>query len=311
MNIRLASGSLVTAMLFACAPALAATATAISFLNMSYEPNILGPNNTSCTSSNVSFYECDRVLDAPLLATDPDGVRSEVTFYREAYSPLGDGSTPDGILKGQARAYALPGSLHAEVEVQLTGRGYSPGNGISGFGYVAVEDRLRITSETLATGTAVVLNTQFAVGGQGRGSVGLSIRGSRPPIPGLAGVFGDSDNSNSNSISLDSISGQFTAYVGENLYLEYWLRASTGVSDGLWKPIDVLNGRNASSSYGNSAYLYFAAEDPSVQWVADSGASYRAAVVPEPGTYAMMLLGLAGLAAIARRRASRQFAASR
>lgn len=174
--------------------------------------------------------------------------------------------------------------------------------GVTGLASVQVEDRIQVKSATLAQGTAVVLTTLLDVSGTGRGNLSLSIRGSRPGLPGIVGVFGDSNYTNSEGASLQSIAGQFTAYVGETLFIDYYLNASTGVSNAGWGALDVLNGRARTSNYGSSAYLYFASVDPSVQWVADSGASYRAAVVPEPGSYAMMLLGLTVLGGVAKRR---------
>lgn len=293
------------ALLLAGAPALAATATVISYVDQSYNPNAVGLG--SCVEGISSAYDrsCHRLNDEPLLATDPDGVRTQVVFERTLFLPGNTGQVPNRIVTGVAAAYARPGSLHADVEVQVNGSGGLVTGGVSGLASVQIDDRIQVTSATLAKGTAVALTTQLDVNGTGRGSLSLLIRGSRPGFPGLVGVFGDSNYTNSDSESLQSIAGQFTAYVGETLLLEYYLSASAGVSNAGWTEIDVLNGRARRSDYGSSAYLYFASADPAVQWVSDSGASYRVAVVPEPGSYATMLLGLFALGALAKRRSGR------
>lgn len=289
-------------MLFASAPILAATATVISYVDSSYNPNGVGLG--SCASGQTSGYDrkCHRLNDEPLLASDIDGVQTQVSFQRDLFLPGNTGQVPNYILEGTVSAYALPGSLHAKVEVQLNGFGGLISGGVTGLASVQVEDSIKVTSATLAKGTAVVLTTQLDVSGTGRGDLSLSIRGQRPGLPGFVGVFGDRNYADRDSESLQDIGGQFTAYVGETLFIDFYLRASAGVPNAGWKQIDVLNGRTARSDYGNSAYLYFASANPAVQWVADSGASYRVAVVPEPGTYAMMLFGLVALGAVARRR---------
>lgn len=311
MKTRACFWSIATALLFGAAPALAATATVISYVDSSFNPNGVGLG--SCVSGESSSFDrkCHRLNDEPLLVTDPDGVRTQVSFQREIFLPSNTGQVPNRLLTGFAQAYALPGSLHAEVEVQVDGFGGGVSGGVTGLASAQIEDRIKVTSATLAKGTAVVLSTLLDVNGTGRGNLSLTIRGSRPGLPGLVGVFGESNYTDRDDESLESIGGQFTAYVGETLWLDYYLNASAGVSNAGWGQIDVLNGRARSSSYGNSAYLYFASADPAVQWVSDSGASYRVAVVPEPSTYAMMLLGLVGLGASARRKVFKAFGFSR
>jgi PEP-CTERM motif len=311
MKSRSAVWPVATALLFAGAPALAATATVISYVDSSYNPNGVGIG--SCVEGISSSYDrsCHRLNDAPLLATDPDGVETQVTFHRELFSPGNTGQVPNRVLDGTARAYALPGSLHANVEVRLDGFGGGIGGGVTGLASAQIEDRIKVSSATLAKDTAVVMTTQLDVSGKGRGNLSLTIRASRPGFSGLVRVFDDSNYTDSESESLQSIAGQFTAYVGESLYLDYYLNASTGVSNAGWTQIDVLNGRARNSDYGNSAYLYFASVDPAVEWISDSGALYRVAEVPEPRSWAMMLLGLAALGAIAKRRRLHGLAALR
>lgn len=104
--------SVASALLFAGAPALAATATVISYVDRSYNPNAVGLG--SCVEGITVAHDrsCHRLNDAPLLATDPDGVRTQILFQREVFLPANTGSVPNRILYGLATAYALPGSLH-------------------------------------------------------------------------------------------------------------------------------------------------------------------------------------------------------
>lgn len=311
MKHRKLPSSVAILLLFVCAPVLAAkastNATAISFVNLSYAPRTLGPSNTSCTGSFVEGYACDRQIEAPLRSTDPDGVQTSVFFQHDFGT---EGNTDYFILKGQARAYALPGSLHAEAEVWAVGSGGAPGwvPGVSAFGYVEAEDQIKVKSSTLAKGAPVNMTTFLDISGEGYGGVYLSIYTYRAGI--RSNLFGSGNNSPSAIDSLQDIHGAFTTHVGETLYLEYWLRASAGVSNYNWTQIDVLNGRHADSRYGNSAHLYFASLDPAVELGADSGASYVLAAVPEPSTYAMVLIGLLVVPAAANRRRSRQPAAN-
>ena len=280
MDIRIASCSLAATVLLASAPALAATAkaTVITYVGTSNSSS-LNPSNAQCNSAFV-VHECEQFIDAPLLATDPDGVRAQTVFRRDGIVPPQGGSQAPGAAEGKATAYALPGSLHAEVEVQVYGAGYFPGQGAAGYGFAQIEDRLKITSSTLANGTAVTMATTMAINGEGRGSAYLRITTLRSTTINQTTTLVYEEDVASASADLESLSGQFIAYVGETLNLDFGLRASAGVNNFSWGPIDVINGRASSSKYGNSAYLYFASEDPNVQWVADSGASYMAAVVP-------------------------------
>ena len=234
----------------------------MSYVDMQRDLSQLGVG-ISCAGNSAGF-ECDQAFDAPLLASDIDGVNTRVDFARALYRPGSTSVAPDGVLTGNARA-----------------------------------------SSTLAPGTAVTFTTHLDISGMGQGDLYLRVRGSRDALSGLDQVFLDSTRSTSDTASLEDIHGQFTAYVGETLWLDYALTAKARAHNLSWQQIDTSNGRAAGSDYGNSAYLYFASADPTVQWVAESGASYMTTAVPEPGTYALMLLGLPVLAGMARRRTQR------
>lgn len=293
MRIVAAKTSVALFLAFASLSAQAATATVYAHVETVYEPNVLGPNNTSCTTNNAT-RECNRLLDAPLSVSDPDGVSASSALQRDVFAPGNTSAIPNFILTGNAAAQALPGSLHAVADVQVTGAGGASIAGISGYGYAAIEDQIRVRSSTLADGAAVTLNTLLDITGSGGGSLFLSIRGRRNGVLN-AGVFGDTNNASGVPRTIDDIGGSFTAFVGETLNIEYGLRASTGSSAALWTEIDVLNGRTSRSSYGNSAYLYFSSADPAADVFIDGVSGYDYVLpppVPEPGTALMLLLGL-------------------
>jgi len=301
--------SIAFSTLFISAPALAAKATVISYLGNSNSSS-LGPSSAQCgVFQSATGHECEMKVDVPLLPGTFEGlygfqgIVAQTTYVREGVVPPGVFGIGPGIATGTAQARALPGSLHAQVEVQLNGSAYFSGIGVGGYGYAEVEDKIKVRSATLADGTAVQMSAQLGIAGTGRGAASLRVDTLRSTTNNVSTtlVF-DQDVASSSTDSLESLSGSFTAYVGESLNIVFALRASAGLSNAAWRSADVLNGRISSSSYGNSAYLYFASDDPSVQWVADSGASYRVAEIPEPGTYAMMLFGLVALGTFAKRR---------
>ena len=298
-------------LLLACAslPARAATATVYAHVENLHEPLAMGPGNTSCSTNNI-VRQCYRLLDQALLVTDPDGVSVDSQFYRDVFTQGNTTGVPNFIFTGSANALALPGSLHASVEVQINGKGgtdiYTP-PGISGFGFVAIEDQIKVLSSTLAKGTAVTLNTLLDITGEGPGTLFLDVRGKRNGISNAI-VFSDTHNASAPPRRIEDIGGSFTAYVGETLNIEYSLRASAGASRAGWSEIDVLNGKAEHSAYGNSAFLYFSAADPAAGVVIDGvGGHDYLLPVPEPGMALMLMLGLGvvGLGARQRRRGAR------
>lgn len=279
--------------------AMAATATISTEVNSLFDPNGVS-SQFGCGNDST----CDRDLleDEPLLVSDRDGVSASSSVSYSFFSSLNTTSVPNFSYTGSAQARALPGSLHASAEVQITGTGgSSPASGISARGHVVVVDQLKVTSSTLANRTLVTLNVLLDITGQGRGRVGLIVRGRKAGLFGPVGLFGDEDIANSNLDSLQDISGQFTAEVGDTLRLEYFLQSSAGVSDSSWSTADRLNGRAANSNYGNSAFLYFSAADPvNVTLQGLSGHDY---VQPNPVPLPAALWSLlSGVAFLARRR---------
>lgn len=284
--------------------AQAATAWVAAHVETVFNRLTLGPGNTSCSTNNI-LRECNQWVDEPLLGSDPDGVWVSSELYHDVFLPGNVSSVPNMVFTGNAIARARPGSLHASVDVRLDGTGGGQ-PGMSAYGYVEIDDQIKIRYSTLADGTAVTLSALLDISGEGPGSIFLSVHGRRNGIfPWL--VFGDSDNASGTPRRIDDIGGSFTAFVGETLYVNYGLRASNGVSTAAWEQIDVLNGRAAQSSYGNSAYLYFSSADPSADVFIEGASGYdyvQPPPVPEPETALLMLLGLGvvGFGALKRRR---------
>ena len=239
---------------------MAATATVSTEVN-----SLFDPNGVTAQFGCGSDPTCDRaaVENLPLLVSDPDGVSGASSVNYAFFAPDNTTGVPNFSYSGTAEAKASPGSLHASADVRVTGAGgASPAQGISARSHVMVIDQLKVISPTLADRTPVTLNVLLDITGQGRGRAGIVVRGRKAGFAGPVGLFGDDDIANSNLDSLDDISGQFTAEVGDTLRFEYFLQSSAGVSDSAWSATDILNGRTANSNYGNSAYLYFAAADP-------------------------------------------------
>jgi hypothetical protein len=311
--MRFALWNLSAALLLALASlsAQAATAWVGAHVETVFNRLTLGPGNTSCSTNNI-LRECNQLIDEPLLAGDPDGVWVSSELYHDVFLPGNVSAVPNMVFTGNAIARARPGSLHASAEVKLVGTGGGP-PGISAYGYVEIDDQIKVRSSTLADGTAVTLSALLDITGLGPGSISLNVRGSRNGIfPWL--VFGDSDNASGTPRRLEDIGGSFTAFIGETLYVNYALRASTGVSTAGWQQIDVQNGRAAASTYGNSAYLYFSSADPAVDVFIEGESGYdyvQPPPVPEPETVLLMLsgLGVVGFAALKRRRNLRSCAA--
>lgn len=302
MRIAIASSSAAILLALASPTVHAATATVYAHVETRYEPNVIGPGNTSCTTNNDT-RECNRLLDQPLLVTDQNGVSTGSQLRREVFAATNTGGVPNFLLTGDAYALALPGSLHASVTVDVTGMGGAFVPGISGYGYAAVEDRIRIRSSTLDNGTAVTLSTVFNITGIGEGTLYLNVVGRRDGIETV--LFGGTESSNSAQRSIAGMGGSFIAFIGETLDVDYSLRASTGVSTAAWQADEVANGRTSQSIYGNSAYLYFASADPAVDVYIDGVGGYdyvQPPAIPEPHMALLMMLGLAVVSAGAMRR---------
>jgi len=273
---------------------LAATATVVTEVNVLFEPN---GQTTMLGCGNGVDCDKDTVLDAPLLVTDPDGVSASSSLNFAFFGSTNNSGVPNFLHTGSALAHALPGSLHAAAEVQLTGTGgggSTPRPGVTAIGYVEVRDQIKVNSSTLPDRTVVTLNVLMEITGQGRGQVGVTVRGRKAGISGLAGLFGDDQIAGDEDESLQGISGQFTAEVGSTLTIDYFLRSSTGVPTAGWGAADRLNGRARNSDYGNSAYLYFSVADPqNVSLEGLGGYDYvQPNPVPLPATFWLLLPGL-------------------
>lgn len=271
-----------------------------------FERLAFGPQNTSCGSTTIA-RQCIRLLDQPLLVTDPDGVSVSSRLDRDLFNPDNDTGAPNFVFTGTASAKALPGSLHASVDIQIGGKGGRTATtppGLSGYGYAAIEDQIKVRSATLADGSAVTLSTVLNISGEGPGTLFLSVRGKRDGVFN-ANVFGGTNNASGTPRRLEDIGDSFTAFVGETLSVEYVLRASNGASTALWAAIDVLNGRAAQSSYGSSAFLYFSSVNPAENVFIEGVSGYNYLLpVPEPATALLTLLDL-GVVGLGVRRRSR------
>jgi hypothetical protein len=153
--------SIAFATLYFSAPALAAKATVISYLGNSNSGS-LGPSSAQCgVLQSATGHECEMKVDVPLIPGTFEGlygfqgIVAQTTYVREGVVPPAVVGIGPGIATGTAQARALPGSLHAQVEVQLNGSAYFSGIGVGGYGYAEVEDKIKVRSATLADGTAV------------------------------------------------------------------------------------------------------------------------------------------------------------
>jgi hypothetical protein len=122
LRIAIASSSAAVLFAFASPAGRAATASGRAHVETKYEPNAIGPDNTSCNTHNDA-RECNRLLDQPLLVTDQNGVSTASLLRREVFVPTSTGGVPNFLLAGNAHALALPGSLHASVTVEVSGTG--------------------------------------------------------------------------------------------------------------------------------------------------------------------------------------------
>ena len=83
----------------------------MSYVDMQRDLSQLGVG-ISC-AGNPEGFECDQAFDAPLLASDIDGVNTRVDFARALYRPGSTSVVPEGVLTGNARAYATALDQHS------------------------------------------------------------------------------------------------------------------------------------------------------------------------------------------------------
>lgn len=270
--------------------ATAATVIAESYLVTQSANNVLNP--PGCTTGSTTFTECVHVtqsigLGAPLTTT------GTVTTLRSTFDAAG---LPNFVMNGNAHASASFGHLHASAFVQVQGKG---GDNVSvgGRSYAQVTDRVTIQSSVLPVGTPVSIKVLMDVNGHGGGALyfGLS-RFQKVVQANDIGFPAD---------SLDDYETTFSAKVGDKVTVSYGLMAYTRVFSTLWRPIDVLNGRNNNADYGNSAYIYMGGVDPALDITlqSDSGGFLYPipSAVPEPDAAWLLLIGLSMLAWRARR----------
>ena len=271
--------------------ATAATVIAEAYLVTQSADNVTNP--PGCITGSTTFTECVRItqtigLGAPLTTT------GTVTTLR---STLDAGGLPDFVMNGNARASASFGHLHASTFVQIQGKG---GSNVSAGGrsYAQVTDRVTIQSSVLPIGTPVSIKVLMDVSGHGGGALyfGLS-RFQKVEQANDIGFPAD---------VLEDYETTFSAKVGDKISVSYGLMAYTRVFSTIWRPIDVLNGRNNSADYGNSAYIYMGGADPAldITLLSDSGGFLYPipSAVPEPAAAWLLLIGLPMLAWRARSR---------
>lgn len=267
-------------------PAMAATVTTASRLQL----------NTSLDSActNSATHACDRIVGAALLASDQDGVGTSLDERREFFAVGSVSPLPNYVFASTVAARATLGSLHASVQQSISGPGGGTvPTGISAAAEVKVTDQIRLTSGSLANGTPVTLQALFDVAGDGRGALGLTIRGNRNGNS-LGLVFGASDLASSFGDDLQDISGDFTAFIGETLQVEYELIARATSTTTAWNGLP----RSSSSNYGNSAFLYFSIANPGLdaQVIGLGGFNYAApSSVPLPPSGLVLLTSLGAL----------------
>ncbi|RZJ04896.1 MAG: hypothetical protein EOP39_20425 [Rubrivivax sp.] len=247
----------------------------------------------SCTPGSTAIFECVAIsrnigLGSPI----PD--TGTVTHLRSVFEAGNVSGVPNYVMNGRARAFASFGQLHASTFVQMQGAGGSYAS-VGGRSMTQLTDRVTINSTVLPIGTPVSVKVLMDVSGHGGGHLSFGINLSNQVVD-VANDFG--------GYALEDYETTFTANVGEEVRVTYGLMAYTRMISTGWAPIDVLNGRNNSADYGNSAYIYMGGVDPAlgITLQSDSGFIYAIpSAVPEPAAAWLALLGLPVLACRARR----------
>ncbi|WP_457426240.1 hypothetical protein [Roseateles sp. P5_E7] len=287
-----AAASLLTLSLSATAAGVAVEAYLIT--QSGVEPgadNVI--TTSSCAPGTTVFDECVRFtrnigLGSPLTDT------GTVTKVRSVFDAGNGSQVPNFVMNSKARAFASIGQLHASTFVQLQGSG---GNRVTigGRAFAQLSDRVTIRSTVLPAGTPVSVKVLMDVSGQGGGQLSFGINQFNQTVD-VASDFGGA--------ALADYETTFSAKVGEEIWVTYGLTAFTRMFSSGWGPGDVLNGRNNSADYGNSAYLYMGGLDPAlgITLHSDSGFTYPVpSAVPEPAAAWLLLIGLPALAWRARK----------
>jgi hypothetical protein len=251
-------------------------------------------NPPGCTPGSTTSQECVRITQNIGLGSPPTSTGT-VTKVRSVFQAGNVSQVPNFVMNGNARAFASLGQLHASTFVQIQGAG---GNNVSigGRSYAQLTDRVTIQSSVLPIGADVTVKVMLDVSGHGGGRLYFGLNQFNQQV-GLA-----TDSASAND-SLEDFEATFAAKVGDQFRVNYGLVAYTRMVSNGWGPGDVLNGRNNSADYGNSAYLYMGGLDPAlgVTLHSDTGYIYAAQPVPEPAAAWLLLVGLPALAWRARK----------
>jgi hypothetical protein len=251
----------------------------------------------SCTPGSTISTECISVTrNIGLGSPVPD--TGKVTKWRSVFDAGNVSQVPNYVMNGSAQAFASFGQLHASTFVQIQGAG---GNNVSigGRSMAQLTDRVTIRSTLLPAGTPVSVKVLMDVSGQGGGRLSFGINQFNQNVDVSNDFGGD---------ALKDYETTFSAKVGEKVSVTYGLTAFTRMFSSGWGPGDVLNGRNNSADYGNSAYVYMGGLDPAlgITLQSDSGFTYAVpSAVPEPVAAWLLLIGLPVLAWQSRKRGSR------
>jgi hypothetical protein len=287
-----AAASLLTLSLSATAAGVFVEAFLIT--QSGYEPGAdMVITTGSCTPGSTASFECvgfSRFIGLGSPTTDT----GTVTHLRSVFDAGNVSQVPNFVMNAKARAFASFGQLHASTFVQIQGAG---GNNVSigGRSMAQLTDRVTIRSTVLPAGTPVTVKVLMDVSGQGGGRLSFGINQFNQNVDVADDFSGD---------PLKDYETTFTAKVGEEVRVNYGLTAFTRMFSNGWGPGDVLNGRNNSADYGNSAYLYMGGLDPAlgITLQSDSGFTYAVpSAVPAPAAAWLLLVGLPVLAWRARK----------
>lgn len=280
MNHPLLGLGLAASLLAASLAAPAAGVVVESFLITQHSTQVTADfvlNAPSCGSGDPSNSLCTRRSEFLHLSSPPLDTGT-LTTTRSAFDIGNDSQVPNFVMNGTARAFANLGQLHASTFVQIQGAGGSNVS-IGGRTFAQVTDNVTVKSSVLPNGTPVTVRARLDVNGSGGGRLSFGVKGFNQQVDRANDLGAVVDR-------LDDFETTFSAKVGESFDVIYGLVAYTRmISDG-WGPGDVLNGRNNSADYGNSAFLYMAGLDPSqgVFLANDSGYDYAfPSAVPLPG----------------------------